>query len=216
MRSTTRTYRNDPGSRRATRYDVDPRGSGPQLVRWGAVFAGAILALGLLALLAVLWFALAFGSEISGVRDNLQWYLGISSIFCLLIGGILAGWLSGVRGWGAGTINGLTMWALLLIATFSVGVPSVLNVFSLGALGAAVGEPGGGLIAPAVDSALWASFWSILAAFFTAGIGGAIGGSFARNSEGYELVRETETETEEYYAEEEDVTEPPTRRHRAS
>ena len=96
------------------------------------------------------------------------------------------------------------MWALLLIATLSVGVPSVLNVFSLGTLGAAVGEPGGGLIAPAVDSALWASFWSILAAFFTAGIGGAIGGLFARNSDFYEPVREYETE--EYYAEEEDVT----------
>ena len=214
MRSTTRTYRNGAEGRRASRYDDDRRRSGPQLVRWGAVFAGAVLALGLLALLAILWFALAFGSEISGVRDNLQWYLGISSIFCLMIGGILAGWLSGVRGWGAGTINGLTMWALLLIATFSVGVPSVLNVFSLGSLGAAVGEPGGGLIAPAVDSALWASFWSILAAFFTAGIGGAIGGLFARNSEGYEPVREYETE--EYYAEEEDVTQPPTGRHRAS
>jgi hypothetical protein len=179
------------------------------------VFAGAVLALGLLALLSILWFALAFGSEISGVRDNLEWYLGISSIFCLLIGGILAGWLSGVRGWGAGTINGLTMWALLLIATLSVGVPSVLNVFSLGTLGAAMGEPGGGLIAPAVDSALWASFWSILAAFFTAGIGGAIGGLFARNSDVYEPAHESEAE-EEYYAEEDDVTEPPTRRHRAS
>jgi hypothetical protein len=214
MRSTTRTYRNDPAGRRASRYDDVPRRSGPQLVRWGAVFAGAVLALGLLALLAILWFALAFGSEIAGVRDNLQWYLGISSIVCLLIGGILAGWLSGVRGSGPGTINGLTMWALLLIATFSVGVPSVLNVFSLGSLGAAVGEPGGGLIAPAVDSALWASFWSILAAFFTAGIGGAIGGSFARNSDAYEPV--SASETEEYYAEEEDVTEPPTPRHRAS
>jgi nitrogen fixation/metabolism regulation signal transduction histidine kinase len=42
------------------------------------VFAGAVLALGLLALLAILWFALAFGSEIAGVRENLQWYLGIS------------------------------------------------------------------------------------------------------------------------------------------
>jgi hypothetical protein len=140
--------------------------------------------------------------------------VGISSIVCLFIGGILAGWLSGVRGWGAGSINGLTMWALLLIATFSVGVPAVLNVFSLGTLGAAVDQPGGGLIAPAVDSALWASFWSILAAFFTAGIGGAIGGSFARRSEAYEPAREVESE--EYYAEEEEVTEPPTRRHRAS
>ena len=213
MRSTTRTYHNGARGRRASRYDDDPRRSEPQLVRWGAVFAGAVLALGLLALLSILWFALAFGSEISGVRDTLQWYVGISSIFCLLIGGILAGWLSGVRGWGAGTINGLTMWALLLIATFSVGIPSVLNVFSLGTLGAAVGEPGGGLIAPAVDSALWASFWSILAAFFTAGIGGAIGGLFSRSSGVYEPVHESETE---YYAEEEDLTEPPTPRHRAS
>lgn len=50
--------------------------------------------------------------------------------------------------------------------------------------------------------------------FFTAGIGGAIGGSFARRSEAYDPAREVESE--EYYAEEEEVTEPPTRRHRAS
>ena len=139
---------------------------------------------------------------------------GISSIVCLSIGGILAGWLSGVRGRGAGTINGLTMWALLLIATFSVGVPSVLNLVQLGTLGAAAGEPGGGLIAPAVDSALWASFWSILAAFFTAGTAEPSAACSRANSEGYEPVREDETE--EYYAEEEDATEPPTGRHRAS
>jgi putative membrane protein (TIGR04086 family) len=182
-------------------------------VRWGAVFAGAVLALGLLALLSLLWFALAYGSEITGVRENLQWYVGISSIFCLFVGGILAGWLSGVRGWSAGAINGLTMWALLLIATLSIGVPSVLNVFSLGTLGTAVGEVDG-LIAPAVDSALWASFWSMLAAFFTAGLGGAIGGSAARHEDEYEPRHDAETE--EYYAEEEEVTDPPTRRHRAS
>jgi putative membrane protein (TIGR04086 family) len=212
MRSTTRTYRTDEAGR-ASRYDDDSRRGGPQLVRWGAVFAGAVLALGLLALLSLLWFALAYGSEISGVRENLQWYVGISSIFCLFVGGILAGWLSGVRGWRAGTINGLTMWALLLIATLSIGVPSVLNVFSLGTLGTAVGEVDG-LIAPGVDSALWASFWSMLAAFFTAGLGGAIGGSVARREDGYEPRHDAVTE--EYYAEEEEVTDPPTRRHRAS
>jgi putative membrane protein (TIGR04086 family) len=213
MRSTTRTYRTDRAGRAASGYDDEPRRGGPQLVRWGAVFAGAVLALGLLALLSLLWFALAYGSEITGVRENLQWYVGISSIFCLFVGGILAGWLSGVRGWSAGTINGLTMWALLLIATLSVGVPSVLNVFSLGTLDTAVGEVDG-LIAPAVGSALWASFWSMLAAFFTAGLGGAIGGSVDRHEDAYEPRHEAETE--EYYAEEEEVTDPPTRRHRAS
>jgi hypothetical protein len=202
MQRTTRTYRTDSGG-----YG-DPR-RGPQLIRWGAVFGGTVVALGLLVLLASFWFALAYGSETAAIRDNLEWYLGGSAIFCLFVGGILAGWLSGVRGWGPGFINGVTIWALLLIVTFSVGVPSTLNVFSLGRISSAVTN--GAIVAPGVDTALWASFWSLLIGFFTAAIGGAIGGALTRPAEVYGPGRGTEATYEE---EDEDPT--VTRRTRAS
>jgi hypothetical protein len=205
QRSRTRTYRSDADGGYADRR------RGPQLIRWGAVFGGTVLALGLLVLLASFWFALAYGSEISAVRNNLEWYLGGSAIVCLFIGGILAGWLSGVRGWGPGFINGLTIWALLLIVTFSVGVPSALNVFSLGRISNAVAN--GPIVAPGVDTAMWASFWSLLIGFFTAAIGGAIGGALTRPAEVYGPGRGTDVA----YEEEEEVQDPTaTRRTRAS
>jgi hypothetical protein len=62
------------------------------------VFAGVVLGTALLALLTTLWFALAFNSDVETVRVNLEWYAGITAIVSLFIGGLLAGWLSGVRG----------------------------------------------------------------------------------------------------------------------
>ena len=211
-RSTTRTYRTRAGG-----YDDGDRGRrGPQLIRWGAVFGGGVLALALLVLLSVFWFALGYGSEVAAVRNNIEWYVGISAIVCLFLGGLLAGYLSGVRGWGPGIINGLTIWALLLLVTLSVGVPSVLNVFNLGRITNAVGGANGSIIAPGVDSTLWATFWSMLGAFVAAGLGGAIGGAIARPREFYAPAHESERD-ESYRYEEEDVeADAATRRTRAS
>jgi hypothetical protein len=49
--------------------------------------------------------ALAFGSDLDDIRVNLEWYLGASAIVCLFVGGLLAGWLSGVEEprWGSST-----------------------------------------------------------------------------------------------------------------
>src|SRR5205814_4364612 len=82
----------------------------PSMIRWGAVFGGAVLGLGLLTLLSAFWFALAYGSKVAGVRDNIEWYIGISAIVSLFIAGYLSGFLSSTRGWGAGLMNGLTIW----------------------------------------------------------------------------------------------------------
>ena len=108
----------------------------PQRVRWGAVFAGVVLGLALLALLTTLWFALAFNSNVETIRINLEWYVGGSAIASLFIGGLLAGWLSGVRGAGSGLFNGITMWGLILIVALAVGIPAVFNVFNLGRISA--------------------------------------------------------------------------------
>lgn len=146
----------------------------PEKIRWGAVFAGTVLGLALLALLTTLWFALAYGSRVQAVRGNLEWYVGISAIACLFLAGLLSGWLSGVRGAGAGFFNGMTIWAMILVLTLAVGVPAIMNVFNLGRVIQPI-DRAAGIIG--VDSAFWATFWAILGGLLASAIGGAIGGA---------------------------------------
>ncbi|HEU4354638.1 MAG TPA: hypothetical protein VFT27_03535 [Actinomycetota bacterium] len=152
----------------------------PQKIRWGAVFAGTVLGLGLLALLTALWLALAYGSGMEGIRANLEWYIAVSAIVCLFVGGLLSGWLSGVRGAAAGLFNGMTIWAMILIVTLVVGVPSILDVFNLGRVTQLSPDATGGLLGTGVDGALWATFWSLLGGLLACAIGGAIGGALTR------------------------------------
>lgn len=164
----------------------------PQRIRWGAVFAGAVLGIALLALLTTLWFALAYGSEMDQIRTNLEWYVGISAIACLFIAGMLAGWLSGVHGVGSGFFNGVTIWALMLIITLSVGVPAILNVFNLGRV-TQLDVESGGLLASDADTILWASFLSILGGLVASGLGGMIGGAITRPADAH-LADDVRTE----------------------
>jgi hypothetical protein len=147
----------------------------PQRVRWGAVFAGVVLGLALLALLTTLWFALAYNSGVDTIRDNLEWFIGGTAVAALFIGGLLAGWLSGVRGPGSGFFNGITMWGLILIVAVAVGLPAVFNVLNLGRVTSITDE--GSLISTGVDEALWATFFTILGGFLASGLGGLIGGA---------------------------------------
>ena len=147
----------------------------PQRVRWGAVFAGVVLGLALLALLTTLWFALAYNSNVDVVRDNLEWFIGGTAVAALFIGGLLSGWLSGVRGPGSGFFNGITMWGLILIVALAVGLPAVFNIFNLGRVSSITDE--GSLISTGVDEALWATFLTILGGFLASGLGGMIGGA---------------------------------------
>lgn len=153
--------------------------SDPQRIRWGAVFAGAVLGIALLALLTTLWFALAYASGIDQIRTNIEWYVGISAIVCLFLAGVFAGWLSGVHGFGSGFFNGMTIWALMLILTVSVGVPAVMNVFNLGRVTQLDAEAGG-LLSADGDNVLWATFLSIVGGLIASGLGGAIGGAITR------------------------------------
>ena len=147
----------------------------PQRVRWGAVFAGVVLGLALLALLTTLWFALAYNSGVDTIRDNLEWFVGGTAVAALFVGGLLAGWLSGVRGPGSGFFNGITMWGLILIVAVAVGLPAIFNVLNLGRVTSITDE--GGLLGTGVDETLWASFWTILGGFLASGLGGLIGGA---------------------------------------
>ena len=150
----------------------------PQRIRWGAVFAGTVLGLALLALVTTLWLALGFNSGVDDIRANIEWYIGGTAVACLFLGALLAGWLSGVRGAGSGFVNGITMWGLIFLVSLAIGLPSIFNVFNLGRV-SSIAE-GTTLLDASVDGALWASFWTILGGFVAAGLGGLIGGAITR------------------------------------
>jgi hypothetical protein len=178
--------------RTATQTAVATPGSpSPQRIRWGAIFGGGILGIASLVLLTALWFALAYGSGMDFIRDEIEWFVGGSAILCLFIAGLLAGWLSGVHGAGSGFFNGVTIWALMLLLTVSVGVPAVLNVLNLGRVEAL--DTTGTLLDPAADTVLWATFLAILGGLVASGLGGAVGGAFARPANA-ELVPDAVTQ----------------------
>jgi len=148
-------------------------------IRWAAVFAGMVLSVGLLVLLSSLWLAIAYGSDEAFVVRNLEWFVGASAVGCLLIGGFLAGRLSGVPGAGTGLAHGLTLWALTLLVVLAIGIPSVINVLNLGRVATEL-QPTTSVIASGVDSSLWATFIAMVGALVAAGIGGMIGGASQR------------------------------------
>jgi hypothetical protein len=145
------------------------------VISWGAVFGGAVVGLALFTLLSSLWLALAFESNTDVVRSNLAWFLGGSALGCLFLGGIITGYLTGIRSPGSGILHGWSLWGLLMIATIAIGIPSVLNIFGLDRVTTGLDTGNVGNV-----NALWATFWTILGGFVAAGLGGAIGGAMAR------------------------------------
>jgi hypothetical protein len=156
--------------------------TGRTLIRWSAVFAGTLLGLATLALLSSLWLALARASSVEVVEENLEWFLGGSAVFCLFLAGLLAGYLSGVRGAGTGFLHGATLWGLLLLVTIMVGIPAIFNVFNIDQITTQV-QSATTPTDPAVFGALWGTFWTILGGFIAAGLGGTIGGAMTRSDD---------------------------------
>ncbi len=171
----------------------DGEQAGRTLIRWSAVFAGTLLGFATLALLTSLWLALARASNVDMIQRNIEWFIGASAVGCLFLAGLLAGYLSGVRGVGTGFLHGATIWGLLLLVTLSVGIPAILNVFSVGQLTNDVQT--NQATSPVVYGALWGTFWTILGGFLAAGIGGAIGGALTRDGDRIVRVDDATTAT---------------------
>lgn len=143
---------------------------GPQLVRWGSVFSGTIIAIAVFALLDALWLALSFGSHESFVYSNLSWWVGGTAIFCLLLAGLIAGISSSARGVAAGTMGGLTTWALVLLGVGAI----VLPIFGIGHVPNTVRA--GGHTYSINYLTYWTTFWSLLIGLGAAVLGGILGG----------------------------------------
>ena len=144
------------------------------IVRWGPVFAGAVIGLAVFVLLDALWLASAASGSGGWVRDNLSWLLVASAAFALLLTGAVAGAYAGVRGPLVGVANGVTAWGLLLVLAATAVVPRLVNPAS--AIGVGTGSLGG---LNAVDG-LWTLFWSLLVGLVVAAVGGLLGGVLRR------------------------------------
>lgn len=150
------------------------------LLKWSAIFGGLVLGLAMLLLASALWLALAYGSDLSDIQANLEWYIGISAIVSLFVAGIATGYLSGTRGAGTGMVHGFTLWALLIVLAITIGIPSVLNVFGLQQV-ASEATTTQRLIDTGDEGALWVTFWTLIGGFLAAGLGGMIGGAVTRS-----------------------------------
>ena len=137
-----------------------------QLVRWGSVFAGTIIALGAFILLSALWLALSFANHDSVVYNNLSWWIGGTAIFSMFVAGLIAGVSSGARGIGAGSVSALTTCALVamvvvlvVVPTFAIGhVPNFVTV--------------NGHLYKIDYLTYWTAFWSLLIGLGAALLGG--------------------------------------------
>ena len=161
----------------------------PNLVRWGAVFAGTLMSLGFFALVSSLWVAISYSdADGSGwISGNLPWFLGATAVTSLFLAGLLSGFLSGVRGAGAGLLNGLTAWGLLFVTSVVTVVPGLTAITTnLGSglgngtntIGGSIASSGGGFSA---ESAVWTTFWSLLVGALVAALGGIAGGAVKRS-----------------------------------
>lgn len=108
-----------------------------QRVRWGAVFAGFVIALVTQMLLTVLGLAVgltAIDPRQGAPGSGFGWgaaVWGVVSLLCsLFVGGYVAGRMSGALRSGDGAMNGVLVWSLSLLGTVwlvSMGVGSLLS-----------------------------------------------------------------------------------------
>ena len=127
------------------------------LIRWGPTICGVVIAATAFATLNALWLALAYQTPDNLWRANLQWFVGGTAAGSLFLAGLLAGLLSGVRGVGAGLVNGATAWGLLFLLSLSAVIPGAFNLIT------ELGDTLGGGIANARETDLsvgmWTAFW---------------------------------------------------------
>jgi tetrahydromethanopterin S-methyltransferase subunit B len=157
----------------------------PDVVRWAAVIAGVVIGLGIFAMLNALWWAIEYSAGDGWVSRNLAWLLGGSAAVSLLLAGLIAGAIAGVRGTLAGLVNGATAWGLLFLVSLTAIIPGGLNLTSKLRSGVEQGAttlggyPGAGARFT-VAWTLWTTFWSLLVGLVLAVVGGMLGARLRR------------------------------------
>lgn len=125
----------DTESRRTRDYpeDIVVQGDSLRRVSWGAIFAGAILALSVALTLGMLGFGIGLGvvnpteqDPLGGVGVGAGIWFGLSTLISLFLGGMTAGRLAGIpRSRNDGMIHGIIVWAVASLATFYIMTTAV-------------------------------------------------------------------------------------------
>lgn len=96
-------------------------------VSWGAIVAGAVVALGIQAVLELVGLGVGMDGIAPGPGLDLPeglWQVG-SALVALFAGGAVAGQLAGMPRRGAGALHGLVVWALAVLLGATVGASSL-------------------------------------------------------------------------------------------
>lgn len=122
----------DPSDPRYRRELVNPAPALLARISWGAIFAGAAIAVGLTILFGLMGTAIGFGAidPMSGAPfDGLGtgtaiWWI-LTSIVSLGIGGYVAGHLSGQTDRASSTAHGAAMWGVVTVVTLWMATSAI-------------------------------------------------------------------------------------------
>lgn len=174
----------------AQRSSVDVALPGPRgdQIRWGAVWAGLVVALATFLLLEVAFFALGWLTLDPGPDEGSTagWVTGLIGLFAFFLGGLTAGATAMWHGLRTGLLHGIVVWALGVVSILGLalaGGSSLLGSFGDVAnqvinLRDLAGDVSDADVQSAVDSARDASSWAILGlglAVVAAALGGLLG-----------------------------------------
>lgn len=106
-------------------------------VSWGAIFAGAVIALGTMILLGMMGSAIGFRSvdpnsanAVNGLGIGAAIWWIITSIIALGIGGYVAGRLSGIPDKRSATAHGAAVWGVVTLVTLYLATSAVGSVLN--------------------------------------------------------------------------------------
>lgn len=161
----------------------------PRGIRWGAVWAGAVIALATFVVLQLLFFALGWldlGFTAQQGELAATVVSGVLALVAFFVGGLVAGAASPTVGRAEGLLQAVTMWALAVVGVVAITLAGGGALLGAAASAAAIltapGPVDGEIVALARtvrDAAGWGALGLGLA-LVAAALGGVVGGPAGR------------------------------------
>ncbi len=159
------------------------------LVRWGPIWAGLLLSLGIQLVLGMVGLAIALSTYnplsanfVERVGNLMSLWTAISALIALFTGGYVAGRMALVLGLRNGLVQGSVVWALALLVGLmlsSLGVAGVLgaatNIGALMSRGFNLTGPEASQLVRSASSATWWAAIGAILAWVAAASGGILG-----------------------------------------
>ena len=153
-------------------------------LRWGPVFAGWFVAIGIAGVLYVFGLAIGFSAfdpyhsttAAKGIATGAIVWLILTWGGALWIGSMFASWFDGGNDTEMGVIRGLTVWGLSMGATgLLIASGQAHFMFVMSQAGGAAPEVNAVTTAHTTAAAMWTAFGSAVVALITSAFGGWMG-----------------------------------------